>query len=329
LRQVAERARVSGATVSRILNDVDVSVAPETRLRVRRIASEMGYRPNRAARALATGRTQTLAVWAINLRSPYYSRVINLMREEIIRHEYDLMISGAQFSADNAPATSKLVSWPVDGIIALDLPRGASPGMEESLLWGKPIVTMGAYATEGADCVYVDFLERAVEAVRHLASVGCQRIAYLVPDWFEWFREIGDARLCGYETAIARMGREPEYIITTRESRQDVAPVLQGYIERQGCPDGLFCFNDDMAIGAFRALRDMGLRVPEDVALVGCDGIEETAYTDPRLSTIVQPLEEMCAMAWIFLERRIKDHTIPLQQMTLQPRLEIRQSSRG
>lgn len=319
---------MSGATVSRVLNDVGVSIAPETRLRVLRIASEMGYQPNRAAQALVTGRTQTLALWVANLHSPYYARVIYHTRKETIRHDYDLMITGTQMRADNTLDTSRLLSWPVDGVLAVDLPTaGEIPGLEKSLLWGKPLVDLGAYVIKAADFVFVDFRDTVIEAVQHLDSVGCQRIAYLVPHWFEWFREIHDARLLGYETAMAQLGREPEYIITTDGTRKAVVPVLKDYVERQGCPDGLFCFNDDMAVGAFRALRDLGLRIPEDVALIGCDGIEETAYYDPPLTTLVQPLEEMCALAWTFLERRICEHSLPLQQVTLQPRLEVRGSS--
>ncbi len=327
LRQVAERAGVSDATVSRILNNVDISIAPATRNQVLRIAAELGYRPNRAARALATGRTQMLALWAANLRSPYYSAVIYHTREESMRREYDLMISYAQIRTDNALDTSKLLSWPVDGILAMDLPRGAIPGLENSLLWGKPFCTVGAYVTETADFVHVDFTSQAVEAVRHLHAVGCRRIAYLVPDWFEWFRQCRDARLQGYETAMAEIGGQPEYIVTPRETRQVVGTILTTYIERHGCPEGLFCFNDDMAMGAFRALRDHGLRIPQDVALVGCDGIEETVYADPPLTTIMQPVEAMCAMAWTFLEQRIQDPSLPMQQLTLEPSLQIRGSS--
>src|SRR5262249_5883831 len=149
--------------------------------------------------------------------------------------------------------------------------------------------TMGAYVTQGADYVHLDFTDRVIEGVRHLYTVGCRRIAYLVPDWFDWYRSCRDARLYGYETAVAEVGQEPEYILTTDEKRQSVAPALKRYFEERGRPDGLFCFNDDMAIGAYRALRDLDLRIPEDVALIGCDGIEDTAYHDPRLTTIAQP----------------------------------------
>lgn len=327
IREVAERAKVSHATVSRVLNNVDVPIAPETRQLVRHIAAELGYQPNRAARALATGRSQTIALWATNLRSAYYGDVIHHTHEEITRHDYEMLVSSLRLLDNATFDTSKLLSWQVDGILAIDLPRGTIPGLEGSLLNGKPFVNIGAYIVPDTDFVQVDFRNQSAEAVRHLASVGCKRIAYLVPDWFDWYEESHDPRLEGYREAIAELGREPEYIVTRDEKRESTAPALRGYIEKQGCPDGLFCYNDDMAIGAYPTLRAFGLRIPEDVAIVGCDGIRDTSYLYPPLTTIVQPLDQMCATAWSFLKQRIDDPSMPLQQLVLEPRLEIRGSS--
>ena len=329
LDKVAEQAGVSKATVSRVLSGADFRIASETRHRVQQIAESLGYSPNRAARALKTGCTQTLALWAVNLRSPFSAQVIYYLDHEIKRHSYDLMVSAAQIYDRATLNTSHLLSWPIDGVFALDLPRAVIPGLERGLIGSKPFVNMGGYVRQETDYVHVDFTGQVIEAIRHLDLVGCKRIAYLVPDWFDWFRESNDARLGGYEAVMAERAKKPEFILTSDERRSSVAPVLAEYIERNGCPDGMFCFNDDMAIGAYRALRDLGIRIPDDIALVGCDGIEDMNYFDPRITTIVQPLEQMCMIAWEFLERRIKDHTIPLQQITVQPRLEIRQSSRG
>lgn len=328
LRQVAARAGVSDATASRVLNTVDARIAPDTRRRVQQAAAEIGYQPNRAARALATGRTQAVALWSGNLRSSHSAHVVYHTREETLRHEYDLMISGYQYCENGVLDTSKLLSWPVDGILTIDLPRGIIPGLEGRLLGGKPFVNMGAYVVEHADHVRIDFSEQVKEAVRHLSQVGCRRIAYLLPDWFEWFRQCGDERLSGYECVMAELGQQPEFIVFGFETRQTVGPVLKEYIERHGCPDGMFCFNDDMAIGAFRALRDLGMRIPDDVALVGCDGIDDAAYLDPTLTTVAQPIEEMCATAWGFLERRLREPSIPVQQVTIQTRLEVRGSTK-
>jgi LacI family transcriptional regulator len=333
IRHVAERANVSHATVSRVLNKVDVRIAPETRLRVERIASEMGYRPNRNARALATGRTQTVALWATNLRSAYYGDFIHYIHEEALRHDYDLIVSGAKVNDPAASGedvtldASKLVSWPVDGILAIDPPRGAIVGLKNGLIAGVPFVNVGGYVLENADYVRVDFRDQTAEAIKHLAAVGCRRIAYLVPDWFEWFRDTGDPRLCGYESAMAELGLKPEFIVVSDAHRERVAPVLPTYLQRYGCPDGLFCYNDDLAIGAFAIIRSLGLRIPEDVALIGCDGIREASYLSPPLTTLVQPLAEMCSSAWSLLKRRIQDPLRPLQQVVLKSRLEIRGSS--
>jgi DNA-binding LacI/PurR family transcriptional regulator len=293
-----------------------------------------GYQPNRNARALATGRTQSVALWATNLRSAYYGEYIHFLHEETLRHDYDLIVRGAkvQESAggdqeEETLDTSKLMSWPVDGIFAVDLPRYTIPGLKDSLIGGIPFVNVGGYVLESADYVRVDFTQPVTEAIQHLAAVGCKRIAYLVPDWFEWFIQSSDPRLCGYKNAVAALGQEPEFILTPDERREGVASVLPSYIEQHGCPDGIFCYNDVMAIGAFAVLRDLGRRIPEDVALVGCDGIPAAEFLIPPLTTIVQPLEQMCSMAWSLLMQRIQDPALPLQQVMLTPRLEVRASS--
>ncbi|MGI4789973.1 MAG: LacI family DNA-binding transcriptional regulator [Janthinobacterium lividum] len=333
IRQVAEYAQVSHATVSRVLNNVDVRIAPETRLRVERVAAELGYQPNRNARALVTGRTQTIALWATNLRSAYYGEFIHYIHEEITRHDYDLIVSGAKASEVPGDAgvildTSKLLSWPVDGILAVDLPRGTIPGLNNSLIGSLPFVNVGGYVVECADFVRVDFTEPAAEAVRHLSEVGCRRIAYLVPDWFEWFQQANDPRLCGYISALTDLGLEPEYILVTDAKRECVKSVLSEYVKQHGCPDGIFCYNDDLAIGALALLRDLGMTIPDDVALIGCDGIQDTDYFSPSITTIVQPLEQMCTVAWSLLKQRIEEPSLPLQQVILTPRLEVRGSSK-
>jgi DNA-binding LacI/PurR family transcriptional regulator len=327
IRQVAERARVSHATVSRVLNNVNVPISPETRRLVHEVAAEMGYQPNRAAKALVTGRTQTIALWATNLRSSYYGDMLHYMHEEVMRHDYELLVSSLQIRSDARVDTFKLLSCPVDGVLAVDLPRGEIPGLENSFIGDLPFVNIGGYVITSADYVQLDFKSQAIEAVRHLASVGCKRIAYVVPNWFDWFEEANDGRLMGYRAGMEELGREPNYIITWDEKLESLARPLEAYIDEHGCPDGLFFYNDDMAIGAYPILNSRGYKIPEDVALVGCNGIRVTKYLIPPLTNIIQPIEQMCEIAWCFLKQRIDDPTIPLQHAILEPKLEIRGSS--
>jgi len=328
LREVAIRAGVSSATVSRVLNNPDFKVLPETRERIERVASELRYRPNRAALSLATGCSKTVALCSPTLHSAHTARVISAALAEILPHGYDVVVSEMHVDAKGEIDVDKLSSLPVDAIIFSEMPHGTLTGLENSHLCGKQFVNFGAYVAPQADHIYMDFRSCAEEAIRHLHAAGCRRIAYMVWDRLDWFGKIADARLLAYEAAITELGLTPEFVLTPEPNRCTARPALTEHIARFGCPDGLFCFNDEMAIGAVRSLCDLGISVPNDVAVVGCDGIEETAYFNPSITTVAMPISEMCSWAWQALERRMQDPSLPLQQATIQPRLEIRESTR-
>lgn len=328
LREVAARTGVSSATVSRVLNNPDFKVLPETRERIERVASELGYRANRAARSLATGRTQAVALCVPTLHSAHTARIISAAVAEIHSHGYDVLIAEMHLDAHSEIDTEKLHSLPVDAIMFSEMPHGLLPGLENSHLCGKPFVNFGAYVSPEADHVCVDLQTCSEEAIRHLYASGCRRIAYMVWDMLDWFGKTSDARLLAYETVMQELGMETEFVLTYSPDRRTAGPALASHIERFGCPDGLFCFNDEIAIGALRALCDLGIRVPHDVAVAGCDGIEDTAYHNPSLTTVSWPTSEVCRKSWEILERRIQDPTLPLQQTTIEARLEIRESTR-
>jgi LacI family transcriptional regulator len=121
---------------------------------------------------------------------------------------------------------------------------------------------------------------------------------------------------------------EPTLVRTAEVNLSSSYKSVRDYVGKNANVDGIFCHNDDMAFGAHRALYDLGRRIGPDVALVGCDGIEETEYLSPPLTTVVQPIDEMCELAWEFLRNRIENPTAPLQQRHLRPKLVIRASSR-
>jgi DNA-binding LacI/PurR family transcriptional regulator len=318
--EVARRAGVSRTTVSYVLNGRrDVSISATTRDRVLAVAREMGYQPNPAARALVTGRTGLIAFMASRLYTPSAAEVLHRVQEQVEGGGLNLIIvsSFARFDPRS-----------VDGIIAFDSPAEVAAFLGENPNLETPFVSMGPFHHEGVDHVGVDLYDGARAALRHLLETGARRIAHVAeivgipPD------ESRDPRTVAYREAMAEAGLATEYVIVSEAGRAAAREAIREYVARHGCPDALFCRADLPAVGAYRGLRDLGIRVPDQVAIVGCNGIEETRYLEVPLSTIVQPFEEMCAASWRFLRSRMANPGLPRQSAVLQPVLEIRESSR-
>lgn len=322
---VARYARVSGATVSRVLSGRVDSISNDTRQRVLEAAQHLSYRANHNARALATGQTNLVALWINHLNTPFHSQIAHIIGFERKPSQYRVLIT--ELEALDAPHAEEAHSEFVDGLIVHEGPDRVRAFRDLYPASRLPIVTIGAAFLETTDYVGVDLFSGQIEAVKHLYSIGCRRIAYLVN---EDASRLADARSNGYVTIMEEFGLPVEYIRTPvfDQSRSTARQAVRDYVENQGQPDAIISLNDDMAIGANRALRDLGIRVPDDICLVGCDGIDEAIYQVPTLTTIVQPLQEMCALAWTYLQARLEDPTIPLQQTTLTSRLVIRESSR-
>jgi LacI family transcriptional regulator len=323
---VARHARVSGATVSRVLSGRDDwSISSETRRRVLESAQRLGYRANYSARALASGQTNMVALWINHLNTPFHSQIAHMIGFEQKPSRYRVLIT--ELEGLEAQHSEEAHSEFVDGLIVHESPDRVHALLNAYPKLRLPIVTIGAAVVEESDYVAVDLLSGQIEALHHLCASGCRRIAYLVN---EDASRMAEARTEGYATVMREAGLREEYILTPvrDQTRATARQTVRDYIERLGHPDAIICLNDDMAVGANRALRDLDLRVPDDVSLVGCDGIEDMIYQVPTITTIVQPLEEMCKIAWEFLLARLADPEAPLQQTTLKSRLVIRESSR-
>lgn len=320
IQDIARSLNLSHTTVSRALNSRDDPfISTATRDRVWSRAREMGYRPNRAARALVTGRTQQIALWMRHIYTAFHAHVIHEVEQQLRGTDYQMMIGSMEAETES----EALGQWQVDGCLLFEgLPR------VQAVLAGRsldsiPLVSMGGtnFMEASIDFVGLDLSVGAEEALEHLAEIGCRRIAYIG-------EEIFDPRREQYKRFVAQTGRQAEFIDTPNQRRADVRTTVREYVAAHGCPDGLFCFNDDVALGCYRALRDLAVRIPEDAALIGCDGIEDTEYLDTPLSTIVLPVQPMCRTAWQFLRQRIEEPSRPLQQVMLRPTLALRESTR-
>jgi LacI family transcriptional regulator len=323
IRDVARELQISHTTVSRVLNDKGEGfISAETRRRVMEAVTRMNYRPHRAARALATGRTGMIGLWMEDLRQPYAIGVMN----HVLSHFNDPAIELVIRTMRNVEATPlAMAQWQVDGILALDGVDYVRSLFTQGLTACPPLVAMGDAPEIDVDHVGIDLFAGAVAAVQHLIDVGCQRIAFFTN---HWGNRQDEGRYAGYTSALQAAGRNTEFIVMTGVDRATARQVIRDYVGQQGCPDGLFCLSDHMAIGAYRGLLDLGIPVPDAIAIVGCDGLQETEYMACPLTTIVQPFEAMSALAWQFLRQRIEDPALPIQKRILSPHLVVRESSR-
>jgi DNA-binding LacI/PurR family transcriptional regulator len=162
--------------------------------------------------------------------------------------------------------------------------------------------------------------------MRHLIKTGRRRIVHAT---FVRQETPTASRRVGYARAMAQARLKPEYLYypLSEQQRATVRQLIRDFVKTNGCPDAIFCHSDDVALGIYRGLCDLGIRVPDQVAIVGCDGIQDTEYLEVPLTTLVQPVVELCDASWKFLTQRIEHPQTKRQQIVLKPTLAIRESS--
>jgi DNA-binding LacI/PurR family transcriptional regulator len=319
--QIADKLGISRQLVTLALAGYP-QVSEKSRKRIFAAASELGYTPNPHARALKQRRTGIIALWVPDQISSHYSHVARELNRLLKREHFELIVSeigsgGARRIASNLP---------MDGIFIVDAPGAARFHLESPIGRNVPAIYIGAERCEKMDFVQVDLLSGALEAMQHLIDSGFQRIAHAT---FIKENQQAESRRRGYLQAVRRAKLKPEFLYypLTEQQRPLVRSLVQEYIREQGRPDAIFCHSDDVAIGIYRGLCDLKLSVPADVALIGCDGIQDCEYLETSLTTLHQPVEEMCAVAWDFLRRRLDSPKIKRQSTVLKPKLVVRDSS--
>jgi DNA-binding LacI/PurR family transcriptional regulator len=329
IHDIARELNLSSMTVSRVLSSSGkAKVAPATRARVTEAAQTMGYRPNRNAAALASGRTFSIGLWISHLQSSVYSQIADACRGEIERAQMDISISEMDWHF-SGPEVKRRFPWPLDGILAVDPPEQERLGqLITSAPWqGIPRVNLGSgqNVVWSKDYVRIDLKEASSTAVRHLLSVGCKRIAYVTSRGLD---RPGMSHYDGYLEALQGSGSYPEIIACDNWNCSTVRSQVRDYVQKYGHPDGVYCHHDEMAMATYRALRDLKLHIPNDVALIGCEGNEFLEYFDPPISTMALPIKEMARTAWQVLEQRMQDPASPVQGITLPYEFLKRESSR-
>ena len=295
IRDVARAAGFSVATVSRVLNGSG-PVKPETVRRVRDAATRLRFTPNVAARSLSTSRTHTLGVLLPDLHGEFFSEVIRGIDQTAQQHGYHVLVSSSHNSPSEIAAALATMRGRVDGV-AIMSPVPNAEALVADLPRSVPLVLLNCAAdVAGVDTLDIDNHGGAYAMTRHLLTLGRRRIAFVRGPRGN---ADGDARLKGYRAALVDAGVVHDRTLELDGDFQQ----LSGYRAAKHLltisprPDALFAANDSMAIGAIGALREAGVRVPDDVAVVGFDDIPIARYVHPALSTVRVDIARLGARA--------------------------------
>ena len=324
--EVAEKAGVSLGTVSRVMNN-DAHVAPETRERVSTVMREMGYVANRQARGLKGSRTNVIGVLAPDLGTGYIGEILHGIDTELGLHQLDLMLFTTHRTAiKEANYVANMVKGMVDGLLVV-LPRNPEDYTGTLTARKFPFVLIDHQGT-GNPCPAVGATnwQGAYNATEYLIQLGHKRIGFITGSM-----DLGAAidRLDGYKSAL-RVHHIPEdrqLIYEGTFFQPDGYAGGRALLNLENPPTAIFASNDVMAMGVMDATHSCGLRVPEDVSILGFDDIPQAEMVRPALTTVRQPLEQMGRLATQMLIDKLKNPEKEIGRIELPTQLIVRDST--
>jgi LacI family transcriptional regulator, galactose operon repressor len=327
IREIADEAGVSIATVSRVLNDRG-DVAPETRELVNRVIQERGYIANRGARGLSAGRTGLVGLLVPLVFPAYFAAILAGATEALQDHDLRAVLSPTGHEHDReVTLLERLMHGLTDGALIV-LPEESSEELERLVDAGYRFVVVDPLMPLGDRIASVSSANTsgADQAMKHLLGLGHRRIA-IITGPRGWVAT--EERRRGYQAALAAAGILPDPALEVEsnfeiDGGERAAAVLLDLPEP---PTAIFAFNDNHAVGVIRAARGRGLRVPEDLSVVGFDDVEHATIVTPALTTVRQPLAEMGRTAVSLLMRLLERHSFETLHVELATRLVVRESS--
>ncbi|HMI56877.1 MAG TPA: LacI family DNA-binding transcriptional regulator [Gemmatimonadaceae bacterium] len=327
IKDVAREAKMSVATVSRVLNESG-PVSEETRRLIHEVAGRMRYVPHSGARSLITSKTETLGVLLPDLYGEFFSEVIRGMDDTAQRNGFHLLISRAYADRHGIETAIRAMRGRVDGVVAM------SPDLDAESLLNLPSTIPVVLLCSGAkgsdiDTLTIQNARGAKEMVAHLISLGHRRIAIIKGSARNY-----DAaeRLRGYRMSLREAGIIPDPSLERDGDFTEAAgfSAARELLALKDRPTAIFAANDSMAIGALSALRGAGIAVPEEMAVAGFDDIPLARYMDPPLSSVHVPICELGARAVELLLHGIthkNDHARRRERVST--KLVIRRSTGG
>ncbi|AUV02086.1 LacI family DNA-binding transcriptional regulator [Phytobacter ursingii] len=314
IQKIARLAGVSVATVSRVLNNSE-SVKAKNRERVLKAIAESNYQPNLLARQLRTARSSMILVLVSNIANPFCAEVVKGIEEEAEKNGFRILLCNTGSDMERSRSALNLLSGKiVDGIITMD----ASSRLPElaTLIGSAPWVQCAEYADDGdVSCVGINDVDAAQCVIDQLLAHGCQRIALINHDLsYKYAR----SREEGYRAGLKAHQRD----YTVVEYASDLSfsagkAAMQALLRNTERPDAVFAVSDTLAAGAVLAIHEAGLKMPQDIAVVGFDGTELAEMVTPPLTTVYQPSKEIGRQAVGLLLNKIDNPEAPAQRIMM------------
>ncbi|NOY76469.1 MAG: LacI family transcriptional regulator [Calditrichaeota bacterium] len=330
ITDIAKLAGVSKSTVSAVLNDNPL-IKDETKIRVREAMKKLDYRPNELARALARKQTKTIGLIIKEIDNPYFARITSGVYDSANKEGYSVLLGSSELKPLQEQETlNVLLSKKVDGLIISSLrDNGDFTHLLDLRRRNVPFVLLDNFEMFQANIVDVNNVESGMKAVQYLIQKGHRKIAYLAgPDYSVHSYQ----RLEGYKLAHlshniplddALIFQAGSYLENGMEVGEHIARMSP-----QTRPTALYCFNDLVAIGSIYALRQAGLRIPDDMAVVGNDDTPLAQATFPPLTTVHIPIYEIGRQATELLFAQVRQKENPLnKKIILEAHLVERKSA--
>ncbi len=326
IKDIAREVNISYATVSRALNN-KYGVKKETREKVLKAADKLDYRPNAIARGLVKKRTQSIGLVIPDITNPFFPEVARGVEDGAQEAGYNVFLCNTNWEQTRETQYIDLLAEKrVDGIVIA--PVSSRVDMLEKTLGEMIPVVYVSNAPEDtkSSFVVIDNLRGGFLATKHLIESGYRTIGFIGASEDATTLE---ERLEGYRLALNKYGMEADerFIHLGDFRRESGYNIIRRIIEKNSCPRALFCENDLLALGVMQGAKDKGLKVPDDVAIVGFDDIPLASYPEIQMSTIYQPKFDMGKIAVGILLEKLKGTLPNNRKVILEPQLVVRRSS--
>jgi DNA-binding LacI/PurR family transcriptional regulator len=325
LTEVAKRARVSTATVSRVLNDTG-PIKTSTRLRVLRAIEECRYYPNSHARALAGRKSRTLGMVVSNLENPFFVDIFGALEDEANRHGYEIAVANTNYIPRRLAARVHLmIERRVAGlaVVVSEMEPGLLQELRELDL---PVVLFDVGEAGGRiSRIKVNYQSGMRKVVTYLYSLGHRRMAFI--GHHAGLQPLHERQKAFLETMKLYAGEVEFATATGRDGAEGGRQATRSLLASGSKPTAIVCTNDFMAIGVMKALREQGLKIPGDVSVTGHDNINLSDFLFPALTTLAVPRDRIGRLAFRTLVQEGGDSVSPGSELLIEPQLLVRDST--